>query len=49
MTATFEAWPFVMAAYAITIAGTLGLLGWALIALRRSEARAGALDGQDKN
>lgn len=49
MTATFEAWPFVIAAYAITIAGTLSLLGWALIALRRSEARADALDSQGKN
>jgi hypothetical protein len=49
MTATFDAWPFVIAAYAVTIGGTLGLLGWALIALRRSEARADALDRAGRN
>jgi hypothetical protein len=49
MTATFDAWPFVIAAYVVAIGGTLGLLGWALAALRRSEARADALDRQVKN
>jgi hypothetical protein len=49
MTATLDAWPFVIAAYAVTIGGTLGLLGWALFALRRSETRADALDRQGKN
>jgi hypothetical protein len=48
MSATLNAWPFVIAAYAVTIGGTLGLLGWALVALRRSEARADALDRQGK-
>jgi hypothetical protein len=38
------AWPFVIAAYAIAIGGTVGLAGWAFIALRRAEARADALD-----
>jgi hypothetical protein len=44
MSATLDAWPFVIAAYAVAVGGTLGLLGWALLALRRSEARADALD-----
>ncbi|HMI19014.1 MAG TPA: hypothetical protein VK533_05670 [Sphingomonas sp.] len=48
MTATFDAWPFVIAAYVVAIGGTLGLLGWALAALRRSEVRADALDRQGK-
>jgi hypothetical protein len=49
MNATLDVWPFVIAAYAVTVGGTLGLLGWALAALRRSEARADALDRQGKN
>jgi uncharacterized membrane protein YgdD (TMEM256/DUF423 family) len=38
------AWPFVFAAYAATIGGTAILLGWSLLALRRAEARANALN-----
>jgi hypothetical protein len=33
-------WAFVIAAYAVTLAGTGGLLGWALLSCRRAEARA---------
>jgi len=33
-------WPFVIAAYAVTIVATLGLVGWASTALRRAEGRA---------
>ncbi|MDO6412774.1 hypothetical protein Q4F19_00105 [Sphingomonas sp. BIUV-7] len=33
-------WPFVIAAYALAVGGTLGLVGWALMAMRRAEARA---------
>ena len=36
-------WPFVIAAYAVTIAGTAGLLAWALASMRRAEAAADAL------
>ena len=39
-----DAWPFVIVAYAIAIGGTLALVGWSLAAMRRSEARAKALD-----
>ena len=46
MSAALSAWPFVIAAYAIAIGGTLVLGTWALIALRRAEARAEALDRQ---
>jgi nitrate reductase gamma subunit len=44
MSAVLTAWPFVIAAYAVAIGGTLALAGWALVALRRAEARADALD-----
>ncbi|WP_344706794.1 heme exporter protein CcmD [Sphingomonas swuensis] len=33
-------WAFVIAAYAVTLGGTAGLLGWSLLACRRAEARA---------
>ena len=36
-------WPFVIAAYAVTIAGTTGLLLWAAASMRRAEAAADAL------
>lgn len=36
-------WPFVAAAYAMALLGTLALVGWAFAALRRAEARADAL------
>jgi len=39
-----DAWPFVVAAYAVAVGGTLALVGWAVTALRRAEARADKLD-----
>ncbi len=30
-------WPFIIAAYALTIAGTLGVTGWTWGAMRRAE------------
>jgi uncharacterized membrane protein YgdD (TMEM256/DUF423 family) len=39
-----DAWPFVIAAYVVAIGGTLALVGWALVAMRRAEARAEAFD-----
>jgi hypothetical protein len=41
-----QAWPFVVAAYAIAIGGTLVLVAASLIAMRRAEARADALDAR---
>jgi hypothetical protein len=32
-------WDFVIAAYAIGIAGTLAMVAWALMAMRRAERR----------
>lgn len=36
-------WPFIMGAYALTIAGTLGVSLWSFAAMRRAEAEAEAL------
>ena len=36
-------WPFILAAYALTGAGVLGLLGWSLAAMRRAERDAEAV------
>ena len=35
-----NAWPFVIAAYAVTLAGTCGLALWSWAAMRRAEAAA---------
>ena len=36
-------WPFIIAAYALTILGTLGVTAWSFAAMRRAEAEAAAL------
>ena len=36
-------WPFILAAYALTLAGTIGVTFWSLVAMRRAEAEANAL------
>ena len=36
-------WLFVTMAYAVAIAGTALLLGWAVVTMRRAEAKADAL------
>ena len=33
-------WPFILAAYGLTAAGTLGLVFWSWAAMRRAEAEA---------
>ena len=38
-----NAWPFVIAAYAVTLAGTAGLLAWAAVTMRVAEAQADSL------
>ena len=48
MSATLNAWPFVIAAYAVALGATAVLLSLSLAALRRAEARADALDKQGK-
>lgn len=49
MSAALNAWPFVIAAYAVAVGATLALLGLSMAALRRAEARADALDRQGKS
>ncbi len=39
-------WPFVIAAYAVAIAGTAGLLLWAWHGMRSAEAAADALSNK---
>jgi hypothetical protein len=39
MRETLDPWPFVIAAYAIGVIGTLVLLGWSWLAMRRAERR----------
>ena len=36
-------WPFVVAAYAVALAGTFGLTAWSYAAMRRAERAAQAL------
>ena len=39
-------WPFIVAAYAAALAGTLGLTAWSFAAMRRAERAADALKGE---
>jgi Na+/H+-translocating membrane pyrophosphatase len=39
-------WPFVIAAYAVALAGTSGLLIWSYSSMRRAEAAADSLKRQ---
>ena len=36
-------WPFVIAAYGVGVIGTLVMVGWSWIAMRRAEARRDAV------
>ena len=40
-------WPFVIAAYALTLLATAGLLVWAAAGMRRAERAADALRRRD--
>ncbi|QZD95781.1 hypothetical protein [Qipengyuania gelatinilytica] len=39
MREALDQWTFVYAAYAIGVAGTLAMIAWSWIAMRRAEAR----------
>ncbi|WP_168194153.1 hypothetical protein [Altererythrobacter sp. TH136] len=39
MRETLDPWPFILAAYAIGVLGTLALLAWSWLAMRRAEQR----------
>jgi hypothetical protein len=41
-----DPWPFVIAAYALTLAGTGGLWLWSWLDMRRAERRAESLRGR---
>ena len=49
MSAALDAWPFVIAAYAVAVGATAALIGFSLAALRRAEKRADALDRPGKS
>lgn len=39
MREALDQWDFVLAAYALGVAGTVIMIGWSWIAMRRAEAR----------
>ena len=39
MREALDHWPFVIAAYAVTIVATLALVGWSWLAMRAAERR----------
>lgn len=39
MREALDPWPFVIAAYALAIGGTLALVAWSWLAMRRAERR----------
>jgi uncharacterized membrane protein YgdD (TMEM256/DUF423 family) len=39
MREALDQWPFVLASYALGIGGTLLLVGWSWLAMRRAESR----------
>jgi len=39
MRESLDPWPFVIAAYALAVAGTLALTAWSWLAMRRAERR----------
>lgn len=48
MTEGLDHWPFVIAAYAIGLSGTLAMIAWAWISMRRLEKRRDEIRNQGK-
>jgi hypothetical protein len=46
MRETLDPWPFVIGAYALTIAATLALVAWSWLAMRRAEKRREEVRGR---
>ena len=46
MREALDQWTFVIAAYAVTIAGTLAMVGWSWLAMRAAERRRDAGRGK---
>ncbi|ATE66573.1 heme exporter protein CcmD [Rhizorhabdus dicambivorans] len=40
-------WPFIVAAYALTIIGTIGVVALSFVRMRRAERQADALNRRD--
>lgn len=40
-----DLWPFIIAAYAVALAGTAALTGWSYLAMRKAERAARGLRG----
>ena len=38
-----NAWPFIIGAYALSVIGMAGLVGWSLTSMRRAEKQADSL------
>lgn len=39
MREALEQWPFIVAAYTLGVVGTVVMIGWSWLAMRRAEAR----------
>ncbi len=46
MREALDQWNFVIAAYAIGVLGTLGLVAWSYLSMRRAEARRDKVRGK---
>ena len=46
MIETLDPWPFVIAAYALGVGGSVLLAGWSWLAMRRAERRRDAVRGK---
>jgi hypothetical protein len=46
MREALDPWPFVVAAYAIGVLGTLVLIGWSWLSMRRAESRRDEVRGR---
>jgi len=46
MREALDPWPFVIAAYALGVGGTLALVGWSWLTMRRAEKRREEARGQ---
>ena len=41
-----NAWPFIIAAYALSVGGTVAVTLWSFVAMRRAEAAAEAMSSR---
>lgn len=48
MREALDQWNFIIASYAIGIVGTVGMIGWSWLSMRRAEARRDAVKRNGK-